>query len=141
MTATDIISLGRLVLGAPGVVLQSDAPAGGGNSGGSGAGPSGLSGIALFAGPAQSNAGYAETQDGAFSALAQAVSFYLQAGGTPTALSTWVNPGDAGTEVSGIGVMEIVTPTNYTEAFLSNVDGADFTLATAETAGLGSGLN
>jgi hypothetical protein len=91
-----------------------------------------------MAGPGQSNAGYAETQDGAFLAMAQAVSFYLQAAGAPAALSVWANAGQAGTEVGGIGVMEIGTASEYAGSFLANTAGADFTAATAAAAPLGT---
>jgi len=148
MTVRDITSLGRVILATPGVVLQSastqiltNPPGGESGDGGSGnadGGPSGLSNITLLAGPGQSNAGYAETQDGAFTPLAQAVAFYLQAAGSNAALSAWVNAGQAGTEVSGTGVMEIVTPALYGESFLSNSAGADFSAATAADAALGS---
>jgi hypothetical protein len=120
MTATDIKSRGRLVLAAPGVALQSGTA----SSGGSGGTGSGLGNITLLSGPGQSNAGYAETQDGALLAMAQAISFYLQAAGTPAVLTAWVDQGQAGTEVSGIGVMEIVTPALYGGAFLANSAGA-----------------
>ncbi len=139
MSATNLISLGRLVLAAPGLVLQSGgsstAVTGTGTGGG---GSSGLSDITLLAGPGQSNAGYAETQDGAFLAMVQAVAFYLQAAGTPAALTSWVNSGQAGTEVSGIGVMEIVTPALYSGAFLANLAGAGFSAASAAAAGFGT---
>jgi len=140
MTAIDITSLGRLILAAPGVVLQSDVSGGSGSGGGGGGGggASGLANITLLSGPGQSNAGYAETQDGAFLAMAQATSFYLQATGSPAVLTSWVNVGQAGTEVSGIGVMEIVTPTLYNEAFLANSAGASFSAATAAEANLGT---
>ena len=133
MSATDIISLGRLVMAAPGVALQSGTAA----SGSGGAGSSGLSNITLLSGPGQSNAGYAETQDGALLAMAQATSFYLQAAGAPAVLTSWVNQGEAGTEVSGIGVMEIVTPALYAGAFLANSAGASYSAATAAAAALG----
>jgi hypothetical protein len=148
MTASDITSLGRVILATPGVVLRSastqiltNTPSGGGVDGGSGnanGGPSGLSDVTLLAGPGQSNAGYAETQDGAFTLLAQAVAFYLQAAGSYATLSAWVNAGWAGTEVSGTGVMEIVTPALYGESFLSNSAGTDFSAATAANAALGA---
>jgi hypothetical protein len=134
MTATDIKSRGRLVLAAPGVALQSGTA----SSGGSGGTGSGLGNITLLSGPGQSNAGYAETQDGALLAMAQAISFYLQAAGTPAVLTAWVDQGQAGTEVSGIGVMEIVTPALYGGAFLANSAGAAFSAATAAVAGLGT---
>jgi hypothetical protein len=133
MTATDIISLGRLVMAAPGVALQSGAASSG--TGGTG---SGLGDITLLSGPGQSNAGYAATQDGALLAMAQATAFYLQAVGEPAILTSWVNQGQAGTEVSGIGVMEIVTPALYAGAFLTNSAGASFSAATAATAALGA---
>ena len=135
MTAIDIKSQGRLVLAAPGVALQSSMGSSGG--GGTGAG-SGLGSITLLSGPGQSNAGYAETQDGALLAMAQATSFYLQAVGEPAVLTSWVNQGQAGTEVSGIGVMEIVTPALYNGAFLANSAGASFSVATAAVAALGT---
>jgi hypothetical protein len=135
MTTTDIKSRGRLVLAAPGIALQSGTAASGG---GGGSGGSGLGNITLLSGPGQSNAGYAETQDGALLAMAQAISFYLQGAGMPSVLTAWVNPGQAGTEVSGIGVMEIVTPALYTGAFLANSAGASFSAATAAVAGLGT---
>jgi len=138
MTATDITSLGRLVLAAPGVALQSGAVSVGSSGGDGGGGPSGLADVTLLSGPGQSNAGYAETQDGAFLAMAQAVSFYLQSTGTPAVLTAWVNAGQAGTEVSGIGVMEIVTPSLYGGAFLANAAGASFSAASAASAALGS---
>ena len=141
MTATDITNLGRLVLGGPAVALQSgtvSVSGGSGQSGGSAGGSSGLSNITLLAGPGQSNAGYAETQDGAFLPMAQATAFYLQASGTASALSVWANAGDPGTEVGGIGVMEIATASLYTTEFLSNTAGAEFTAATAAAATLGT---
>jgi hypothetical protein len=133
MSATDIISLGRLVMAAPGVALQSGTAA----SSSGGAGSTGLSNITLLSGPGQSNAGYAETQDGALLAMAQATTFYLQAAGAPAVLTSWVNQGEAGTEVSGIGVMEIVTPALYAGAFLANSAGAAYSAATAAAAALG----
>ncbi len=135
MTTTDIVSLGRLVMAGPGLALQSSTVSGG--SGGPGGG-SGLGNITLLSGPGQSNAGYAETQDGALLAMVQATSFYLQAVGAPAVLTAWVNPGRAGTEVSGIGVMEIVTPALYSGAFLANSAGASFSAATAAAASLGT---
>ena len=137
--ATDIVSLGRQVLAAPGVALQSgaDSATGGVAVGSGGGGSSGLADIILMAGPSQSNAGYSETQDGAFLAMAQAVSFYLQAGGTPAVLSVWANAGQPGTEVGGIGVMEIVTASAYSQSFLSNTAGANFSAETAASAPLG----
>jgi hypothetical protein len=137
MSATDIKSQGRLVLAAPGVALQSGTAVSGGG-GGTGSGGSGLGNITLLSGPGQSNAGYAETQDGALLAMARATSFYLQGAGTPAILTGWVNPGQPGTEVSGIGVMEIVTPGLYAEAFLTNAAGASFSAATAAAAALGT---
>jgi hypothetical protein len=134
MTATDIISLGRLVMAAPGLALQSGAAAS--VTGGTGSGVSGLGNITLLSGPGQSNAGYAETQDGAL--LAQATSFYLQAAGEPAVLTSWVDKGQAGTEVSGIGVMEIVTPALYNGAFLANSAGASFSAESAAVATLGT---
>jgi hypothetical protein len=136
MTATDITSLGRSVMAVPGVVLQSSTVSSGGN--GSGGDASGLGNITLLSGPGQSNAGYAETQDGALLAMAQAVSFYLHGSGIPAVLTSWVNQGQAGTEVSGIGVMEIVTPSLYNGAFLANSAGASFSAATAAVAALGT---
>lgn len=154
MTTTNIATSGRLVLAGPGTALQSGSTivsggggnggdsSGGGNSGGgtgnSGSGSGGLSDITLMAGPGQSNAGYAETQDGVFLPMAQAVSFYLQATGTPAALSVWANAGQPGTEVGGIGVMEIATASEYSASFLSNSAGAGFTAATAAAAPLGT---
>jgi hypothetical protein len=141
MTA-DITNRGRIILAAPGVALQSgSAVTGGGNggsTGGSTGGVSGLSNITLLAGPAQSNAGYAETQDGAFLAMVQATSFYLQGNGSPAYLSAWADAGQPGTEVGGIGVMEIVTPSLYAGAFLNNSAGALFSATTAAVAPLGT---
>ncbi len=143
MTASQLTTLGRLLLARPGTTLQSViTSAGSGNESGgggsaSGGTASGLVNITLLAGPGQSNAGYAETIDGAFLQMAQAVAFYLQAGGTATALSTWANAGDPGTEVGGIGVLEIAKASLYATEFLSNTAGADFTAATAGAAPLG----
>lgn len=134
MSTVPIINLGRLLLASPGVALRSGSGRAG--TGGEGAG-SGVSSITLLAGPGQSNAGYAETQDGALAALAQGVSFYLQVSATPAVLSSWVNPGETGTEMSGVGVMEISTSSLFGQSFLSNDAGTDFTAVTAADAGLG----
>ncbi len=123
-------------MAAPGVALQSGGASSG--TGGAGSGGSGLGNITLLSGPGQSNAGYAETQDGALLAMAQATTFYLQAVGAPAVLTAWVDQGQAGTEVSGIGVMEIVTPALYAGAFLANSAGASFSAETAGLAGLGA---
>ncbi|HTJ88884.1 MAG TPA: hypothetical protein VL356_01710 [Acidocella sp.] len=90
MTA-QIITAGRLLLIRPGLALMT------GNVASSGGGGSGLSNITLF-GHGQSNAAYANDQDGALLALAQAVSAYLGAAGTPAQVS-----GPA-SDVSGAGV-------------------------------------
>lgn len=136
-----IATLGRLVL-ARGLSRLLTIPPGSGGSGnsgdGSGSTPSGLSDITLLAGPSQSNAGYAETQDGALTAMAQATAFYLKASGTPSSLSAWVNAGQPGTEVSGTGVMEILTASAYGQSFLSNTAGTAFTTESAASAPLGT---
>ena len=87
---TDIITAGRLLLVRPGLALMTaNATAGGAASG--------LSNLSLF-GHGQSNAAYANDQDGALLAMAQAVSAYLGATGTPAKTS------GSASDVSGAGV-------------------------------------
>jgi hypothetical protein len=85
-----IITAGRLLLARPGLALVT-AHATEGNA------VSGLSDLALF-GHGQSNAAYANDQDGALLAMAQAISAYLGATGTPAQIS------GAASDVSGAGV-------------------------------------
>ena len=86
----NIVTGGRLLLVRPGLALTT-APA---TSGGA---ASGLANLAVF-GHGQSNAAYANDQDGALLATAQAVSAYLGATGTPAKFS------GSATDVGGAGV-------------------------------------
>jgi hypothetical protein len=89
-----IITAGRLLLVRPGLALvTANAPQGGGSSGGA----SGLANLSLF-GHGQSNAAYANDEDGALLAMAQAISAYLGATGTPAKISSFDS------DVSGAGV-------------------------------------
>jgi hypothetical protein len=103
----NLITGGRLLLLRPGLVLMTgdDAASGDSGSGGSGSGgSSGLANIALF-GHGQSNSVYANDQDGALLAMAQAVSSYLGATGTAAKYSGASDVGGAGVYagVSGWG--------------------------------------
>ncbi|HEY1857482.1 hypothetical protein [Acidocella sp.] len=89
----NIITSGRLLLVRPGLVLTTANTTGGAGSGAA----SGLSNISLF-GHGQSNAVYANDQDGALLNMAQAVSAYLGGTGTPAKFS-----GPA-SDVGGAGV-------------------------------------
>ncbi|HVE21833.1 MAG TPA: hypothetical protein VNC39_07650 [Acidocella sp.] len=85
-----IITAGRLLLARPGLALMAaNAPHGGVASG--------LANLALF-GHGQSNAAYANDQDGALLAMAQAIATYLDAAGTPAGVS------NSASDVSGAGV-------------------------------------
>ncbi len=83
----DIISLGRLVLVAPGMSLVSGAGDGSGPPPPPPPPPSGLANLSLF-GHGQSNAQFANDYDGALLAMSQAVSAYLGATGTPARYSS-----------------------------------------------------
>jgi hypothetical protein len=90
-----IVTAGRLLLARPGLALMAaDAPQGGVVSG--------LANLTLF-GHGQSNAAYANDQDGALLAMAQAVAAYLGAAGMPGGVS------GAASDVSGAGVYAGVT--------------------------------
>jgi hypothetical protein len=86
----NIVTGGRLLLARPGLALMTASATSGGVA-------SGLANVALF-GHGQSNAAYANDQDGALLAMAQAVSAYLGAIGASAKFS------GSATDVGGAGV-------------------------------------
>jgi hypothetical protein len=124
-----ILSNGTLGLSFGGLFLA--APP----SGLPGGGSSGLASASIIAG-GQSNMGFAST-DGAQNTIAAGLKFYLGAAAA-TGHAAWGNSGTACTAVSGIGIYEIDTPTNYGLAFLDNTSGGGSpTVADAQAAPLG----
>ncbi len=99
MSATNLVTAGRLLMAAPGLVLQTGAASQGGGGGGGGGGgqQNGFANVSLF-GHGQSNAQFANDYDGALLAMSQAVSAYLGATGTAAKYSS------PATEVGGTGV-------------------------------------
>ncbi len=85
-----IVTSGRLLLARPGLALMTANAAAGGAA-------SGLSNLSLF-GHGQSNAAYANDEDGALLAMAQVVSAYLGATGIAANIS------GSASDVSGAGV-------------------------------------
>lgn len=123
------LSFGGQLLGAP----PSGLPRGGN---------SGIAALALIAG-GQSNMGFASGDGraaggvGCQNCIAAGVAFYLGAA-SAVGFSGWGNSGTPCTETSGIGILELDTPSNYGLAFLDNTaSGGAATPATAAVAPLG----
>lgn len=127
--SASILGDGSLALAYNGTFLG--APPSGLPTGGS----SGIATVALILG-GQSNAGFASS-DLAHITMAKGVAFYLGAASS-AGYSGWGNSGSPCTETSGIGILELNTPTNFDLAFLSNTaPNGTATPATAAAAPLG----
>jgi hypothetical protein len=108
LTTQNLTTGGRLLLAAPGLVLESGAVTSGGGGGS-------VSAISILGGGGQSNANYAFS-DGAYTALAQGVAALLGAVSYTAAL-LYAN--------DGIGLFNLSTPDgngNYSGSFVNNSD-------------------
>jgi hypothetical protein len=121
LTTSNVVTAHRVLLAAPGEIMQSGTVSAGGGGGGGGGGGSLPSAISILGGGGQSNDNYAYS-DGAFAALAQGVAAYL---GISSYLANYLYAND------GIGLTNLGTPDqngNFTGSFVNNSD-ATTTLA------------